>query len=173
MQNRYVITFIGDDRRGIVEHLADKIQSHDGNWLDSRLSQLEGKFAGLILVELSDARSAALEQALGELPGGDLSVRVTPAGEAPDETGLPLALNLMGPDRPGIVREISSALAAAGLNVLTMDSHVESAAFTGEPIFYATISAIAAETLSIAALKDKLDAIAETMTVEIDIDIDS
>lgn len=170
MQNRYVITFIGDDRRGIVEQLADVIQRHNGNWLDSKLSQLEGKFAGLILIEIADDRSTALEQALRDLPGGDLSVRVTEAGKAESHTGAALTLTLTGPDRPGIVREISRALATAGINVSKMESHVEGAAFTGEPMFHAILNAKAPETLSVDALQDSLDRIADEMTLEIDLD---
>ncbi len=170
MQNRCVITFIGDDRRGIVEQLADEIQRHDGNWLDSRLSQLGGKFAGLILIELSADRSSALEQGLRELPGGDLSVRVTAAGQAPSASGHLFTLTLTGPDRPGIVREISGALARSGINLLKMESRVESAAFTGESMFHASITATAVETLSMEALQESLDTIADAMTLDIDIE---
>ena len=170
MQNRYVITFIGSDRRGIVEQLADVIQQQHGNWLDSKLSQLGGKFAGLILVELADDRSAALEKALRDLPGGDLSVRITEAGQASREVGTALTLTLTGPDRPGIVREISRALAAAGINVSKMESHVEGAAFTGEPMFHATLNASAPEILSVDAFQESLDRIADEMTLEIDLD---
>ena len=170
MQNRYVITFIGDDRRGIVEQLADVIQQHRGNWLDSKLSQLGGKFAGLILIELAEDRSNELEKALRELPGGDLSVRVTTAGQASNETGEALTLTLTGPDRPGIVREISRALATAGINVSKMDSHVEGAAFTGELMFHANLKATAPAALSVDALQESLDRIADQMTLEIDLE---
>ena len=50
MHTSYVITFIGDDRPGLVEALAKVISGHDGNWLESRLSQLDSKFAGIIRV---------------------------------------------------------------------------------------------------------------------------
>ena len=50
METSYVITFIGDDRPGLVEQVASVIENNRGNWHESRLSQLGGKFAGLVPV---------------------------------------------------------------------------------------------------------------------------
>ena len=52
MTTAYIITFIGDDRPGLVEQLSSVIENNGGNWHESRLSQLGGKFAGLVLVSL-------------------------------------------------------------------------------------------------------------------------
>ena len=61
METSYIVTFIGDDRPGLVESLSRVIESNRGNWLESRLSQLGGKFAGLVLVTLPDDNGPALE----------------------------------------------------------------------------------------------------------------
>jgi glycine cleavage system regulatory protein len=41
-----VLTVIGPDRPGLVEALAETIASYGANWLESRMSHLEGWFAG-------------------------------------------------------------------------------------------------------------------------------
>jgi len=166
---RYVITFIGDDRTGIVEQLAAAISHHGGNWLESRVSQLEGKFAGIISIEL-DGSVAELESALKQLPAGTWSAHVTPADGTPPAQGSNISLALVGPDRAGIVREISSALAQAGISVVSMDTALDNAAFTGEPLFRASLKAYAPPTVPREQWADRLFAIGDAMGLDIDLD---
>lgn len=168
MSNQYVVTFIGDDRTGIVEQLAALIEQHGGNWLESQLSQLQGKFAGLILIALTDDNADALQAALAKLPG-ELSASVTPAGVTVNTSTPNLTLIVVGPDRPGIIKEISAALAEAHINVIALDSHLDSAPFTGEPLFRATVSVHVPEAASEAALEARLEQIAEALTLDIDL----
>ena len=73
MSVNLILTAIGDDRPGLVESLATAISTHEGNWLESSMSQLAGKFAGILRVSVPEAQSEALIQALKALP----SLRVT------------------------------------------------------------------------------------------------
>ena len=41
-----VLTLIGPDRPGLVEAVAEVVARHGGNWLESRMAHLAGKFAG-------------------------------------------------------------------------------------------------------------------------------
>ena len=45
-----VLTVIGDDRPGLVGQLSAAISKHNGNWLESSMSHLAGKFAGIVCV---------------------------------------------------------------------------------------------------------------------------
>jgi glycine cleavage system regulatory protein len=170
VKTSYIITFIGDDRPGLVEQLSSVIESNGGNWHESRLSQLGGKFAGLILVSLPTEGGASLEAELTALAASGLSVRVTATGECAAPTaGRDITLTVIGPDRPGIVREISRALAQRQINVLEMDSEVNSAPMSAEMIFSARIAAWIPEATDMADLSDTLDEIANHMTLEIDL----
>lgn len=169
MSGQYVVTFIGDDRTGIVSEMATAIERRGGNWLESQLSQLGGKFAGLILISLPDGEAAELQNDLANLPGGHWSVRVTPGNTVAPAPEPNLSLEVVGPDRAGIIREVSLALADYGISVITLESVVESAAFTGEPLFKASIAAHAPESDTRAELEVKLEDIAERMTLDIDI----
>ena len=51
-----ILTVIGDDRPGLVERLASAISRHDGNWLESSMSHLSGKVAGIVSIELPRRR---------------------------------------------------------------------------------------------------------------------
>jgi glycine cleavage system regulatory protein len=171
MKSSYVITFIGDDRPGMVEALSSVIERNGGNWHDSRLSQLAGKFAGLILVSLPAKSGQTLETELKALSATGLSVRVSATGETTGtESGRPITLSVMGLDRPGIVMEISRALAQRQINVLEMDSSVSSGPMSGEMMFSARITAAIPEDTDMENLSDSLEDIANQMTLDIDLD---
>ena len=56
-----VLTVIGDDRPGIVEQIATAISEHNGNWLESSMSHLAGKFAGIVCVSIPDSQLDAVK----------------------------------------------------------------------------------------------------------------
>jgi glycine cleavage system regulatory protein len=171
VETSYIVTFIGDDRPGLVEQLSSVIENNRGNWLESRLSQLGGKFAGLILVSLPDNGGETLESELKTLSASGLSVRVTPSSTAGTHTtGRGITLTVIGPDRLGIVREISRALAARQVNVVEMDSNVTSAPMSAEMIFRSRIDAEIPDHIDLEELQDSLDEIANNMTLEIELE---
>jgi|TARA_R100001509_G_scaffold110004_2_gene65738 glycine cleavage system regulatory protein len=170
VESAFIVTFIGDDRPGLVEAVSSAIERSGGNWLESRLSQLGGKFAGLVLVNLPESAGPGLEETLRGLADSGLSVRVTPAASEVAPRGeRRVTLTVVGPDRPGIVREISRALAAEQLNVVEMESEVSSAPMSGEQLFHACIEAELPAGATLEALQGALDSIADAMTLDIDL----
>lgn len=171
METSYIVTFIGDDRPGLVEQVSSVIESNQGSWHESRLSQLGGKFAGLILVSLPTASGQQLRSELKALSSSGLSVKVTPTAETtPGTGGRAITLSVLGPDRLGIVREISRALAERNINVVEMDSQVQSAPMSGELLFQARIDAHIPENTDMDDLHDTLEEIGNHMTLDIELD---
>jgi glycine cleavage system regulatory protein len=171
VEKSYIVTFIGDDRPGLVEAVSRVIEENSGSWLESRLSQLGGKFSGLVLVSLPTDAGAELEIALKTLSDRGLSIKVTPTGGgAPIDSIRDITLTVIGPDRLGIVREISRALARQHVNVVEMDSNVVSAPMSGELLFEARIDAEISGDTSLDDLSDTLDEIANQMTLDIELD---
>ncbi len=176
MDQSYVLTFTSDDRPGLVESLSEAIEASGGNWLQSRLSQLAGKFAGLVLVSVPADRAQELESSLDNLRTGGLDIQLTPAaptdapGGASGARARQITLAVMGPDRPGIVREVARTLADRRINVVDMDSHVAGAPMSGEQLFNARIDAHIPVSTDLAGLSATLDEIAEQMTLEIDLE---
>ena len=60
MRRSLVLTVIGDDKPGIVEQLADQVLAAGGNWEESRMARLAGKFAGILRVSVDADRAEAL-----------------------------------------------------------------------------------------------------------------
>jgi glycine cleavage system regulatory protein len=172
MQQQYVITFAGADRTGLVETLADLVKAHGGDWQQSELTRLGGAFAGVILVFVSDEGFNVLDQAVQTSGNTDLSIHLTRATAEP-HIEPNLRLTLTGPDRPGIVYEITHELAELQINILHFSSHVQSGAWSGEALFIADLEARTPAELDLDELRDRLDAVEEKMTLEIDIESDS
>jgi glycine cleavage system regulatory protein len=131
-----VLTLIGPDRPGIVEAIAEPIARHGGNWLESRMAHLAGKFAGILRIEVAAAQEAALSAALRALEkdGLKLTIEVGPSDQVVAGARI-LVLELMGLDRPGIVREISGALADHGVNIEELVTDRTTAPMSGELLF--------------------------------------
>ena len=163
-----VMTVIGKDRRGLVESIAGIVAEHGGNWLESRMCRLGGEFAGILRVHVPADRQAALTDALHGLGARGLSIVVRPDQPESAGTGGKLStFEIVGQDRPGIVREITRALARHGVNVEEFSSECQSAAMTGETLFTATATVRVPETCDLAALRQELESIAADLVVDI------
>ncbi|MCM2333431.1 MAG: ACT domain-containing protein [Anaeromyxobacteraceae bacterium] len=131
-----ILTILGADRPGLVEALAAPIAAHGGNWLESRMAHLAGKFAGILRLEVEDAQAAPLTAALTALEARGLKVLV----ERDDAPPPPVALRFMvveleGLDRPGLVKEIAAVLAERGVNIEELQTDRTTAPMSGEAIF--------------------------------------
>jgi glycine cleavage system regulatory protein len=168
MQRLLVMTVLGQDRPGLVRSLADLVAEHHGNWLESRMSRLGGQFAGILRIELPGEKETSLVSALKRLESQGLAVVVHP--DQPKPCAQPARLNLLeivGQDRPGIVREISQALASHGVNVEELHTGCTSAAMSGETLFKASARLSIPESCKIDELRRQLEKIAEDLIVEI------
>jgi glycine cleavage system regulatory protein len=168
MQIPLAMTIIGPDRTGLVESVARTVADHGGNWLESRLCRLGGEFAGILRVEVPAEKKSALLAALQNLQSNGLQIVVRadqPAATA--ASGRQTKLEIVGSDRPGIVREITSALARAGVNVEEFSSEVVSAPMSGETLFKAQARLQLPERCDLAALKNDLEKIAADLLVDV------
>ena len=165
-----VMTFIGPDRPGLVNAIAAKVAAQGGAWLESRLARLAGQFAGLVRIEIDETRIAALTADLRELEAEGLRITVerglAESDEAPVRT---LRLELLGLDRPGIVREVSQTLSALGVNIEEFESGLTPAPFTGAPMFKAVAKLAAPAGLADEEMRRTLERLAAEMMVDISV----
>ncbi len=170
MQVPLVMTVIGKDRTGLVESVARIVAEHDGNWLESRMCRLGGEFAGLLRVHVPSEQRAALEGALAKLAG--LTV-VVHSDESVQPAGKPqlASLEVVGQDRPGIVREISRALAARGVNVEELATECVSAPMSGELLFQARAKLLLPDGVTVSGLQESLEKAVAGLTVEVTLEV--
>jgi glycine cleavage system regulatory protein len=164
-----VLTVIGDDRRGLVEQLATAISLQQGNWLESSMSNLAGKFAGIVCVSVPEPQLADLTAALAALPGLRITCEVSRAS-ASQAGNRRLKLSLVGHDRIGIVREVSQVLARHALNVEDLSTHTASAPMSAGVLFHATVELTASPTLDVSELTRDLENLSDDLMVDITLD---
>jgi len=132
---------VGDDRPGLVNALAEQVSAVGGNWERSELAELAGAFAGIVLVTIDDDRRADLVSALEGLDG---MLRVTVhggrAGLTADTAERSLEVTVLGNDRPGIVRDVTAAIAGRALSIDTFRSRTLDAPMAGGTLFEATVA---------------------------------
>lgn len=162
-----IVTLIGPDRPGIVESVAEAVAAHGGNWLESRMAHLAGRFAGVLRVEAAPERLAALEQALVALQSSGLRLVVERGGEAPAEPLHAMEIELLGLDRPGLVRQVSDLLAARRINVEELRTDRFSAPMSGELLFRAQLRVDVPHGVSAAELRQDMERLAADLMVEI------
>jgi glycine cleavage system regulatory protein len=168
MQHALVMTVIGQDRPGLVESVAALVAEHGGNWLESRMSRLGGQFAGILRVEVPAEKQALLTTALTDLEARGLTVVVHPDQSQPLSPNARLSvLEIVGQDRPGIIRQISHALAGFGINVEELETECASAAMSGETLFRARARLSIPQSCDTAQIRQRLEKIAEDLIVEI------
>ena len=119
MAKTFVLTFIADDKPGLVERLSETIAAEGGNWLESKMAHLAEKFAGIARIEISDANVTSLKTALTALEEKGFHLTISLAEGSASTEGQQFEITLEGLDQPGIVREISHCLSKHGTSSLS------------------------------------------------------
>ena len=166
MQKELVITFVGADRPGIVQDMSQRVTARGGNWLESQMTRLAGKFAGVARVSVPDTVFAGLVQDLESMPG--ISVMLEAPTQSPEDLqALSFVLSIIGPDRPGILSEVSGALLGKGVNVVELETRVGPAPMTGDQTFFAEAKILVPASVSMTVLQDQLNEIADALALDI------
>ena len=137
MKSKVILSAAGSDRPGLTRALAEAVLAAGGNWLESHLSRLGGKYVGSVLVEIDAEELPGFEQAIRGVDAVGLQVALVPAGDEPQSGGAMLSLELVGQDRPGIVREVTGVLARLDVNIEDFVTRTENGAWSGERLFRA------------------------------------
>lgn len=137
MRHSIIMTVLGPDRPGLVQSLSEAIARHQGSWQESRMTRLAGQFAGVVRI---DAPAESVEPLLAELQSPGIPGLVIQAVREDHPEPAPITtirVAVTGNDRPGIVRELSSAIASCGANVEELHTGLESAPMSGHSLFQA------------------------------------
>ena len=171
MKSYLIVSLIADDKPGLIEDLAVVVSKYSGNWLESNMSHLAGKFAGIFRVSVDDANAEPLAK---ELRAASTSFNLQiESGDADEREGLHSKLNLLninivGNDRPGIVMEISQALAQMGVNVESFATVCEAAPMSGDVLFKLDAVLKNPRNLDFEKLKTNLELLADDLIIEIE-----
>ncbi len=166
-----ILTIVGPDRPGLVNLISDRVTAHGGNWLESRMANLAGQFAGIVHLHVPQASIEALIVAFQELEAQGLRIVVTRGTDgASGAPGRRMKLELIGQDRPGIVRDISHALASRGVSIEELVTDCVSGSMSGESLVRASAQLRVPARVATAQLRGALEAIANDLMVDLTLD---
>lgn len=172
MKISLVMTITADDKPGLVDTIASLVKDYDGNWLESRMCRLNGRFAGILRVELPEEKQSSFMKAAQKLEsqGWTTVIHSTSASEASvSVSGKESILELIGQDRPGIVREISHILARFKVNIEELSTETQSAPMSGDLLFHARAIIRIPPSCSTQELRKALEKIAADLMVDLTI----
>ncbi len=168
MTTSLVLTFVGDDRPGLVSAISEKVAACGATWLESRSVRLACKFAGVVLISVPDDRLTELELSLRDLAPAGLRVTIERGAAAKAEKPARIvSLGILGRERPGIVRDVTQALGRLGVNIEEFMSGLESEPFTGAEMFRAEARLSVPEGLELADLRKALERLAGEIMVDL------
>ena len=129
MNNWYMLTLMGEDKKGIVAAVTRALFERDITLGETSMLRLGGNFTIMMMVA-TDLDAAAIQEAMNDAVSameltlhidsmqGGLHRHITPN----------LIVRVSGADRAGIVARVTGALAEAGFNILDLESDVAGSA---------------------------------------------
>ena len=170
MVTSIVVTVVGPDRPGIVSLLSAKAQGFGANWAGSRMASLAGQFAGMVHFEVPPEHADNLVAALKELESTGLKIEIEKSEGTPVPEGRRIVrLELVGHDRPGIVRDLSGALAQRGVSIEELHTEIVSGAMTAEHLFKVKAELLVPKSVSNDDVRIALEALANEMMVDVEL----
>lgn len=166
MTQSVILTVVGSDRPGLTRAIADAVFAAGGNWLESHLSRLGGKYVGSVLVELPEDKLAQLEKAVRAIDAVGLKVEILPSATHEDRSGQPLGIEIVGQDRPGIVREVATVLAGLEVNIEDFTTAIEDSAWSGAPLFRGKAKLLVPAGVSTDQVREALERISGEIMVD-------
>ena len=170
MTQHVILSAIGSDRPGLVDEVSECIFQRGGNIEDSRMVNLRGQFAIMILVAgapeaLERMRSEAWQ--LSQKSGLAAEVRqATAVNVGASAETMPYRLTATAIDQPGLVHRFSHLLREMRVNIESLDTKLAAAPITGTPLFEMEMVLSVPRSTSISKLRETLGKLAEEINID-------
>ena len=168
-----ILTAIGADRPGLVDEVSQFIFERGGNLEDSRMVNLRGQFAMMVLIGGSDAVLSKVESELPRLTERTrLHAELRPA-TPPGAPGTPTAVDAMpyrlrasAIDQSGLVHRLAHVLRDQGINIESMDTRLAAAPYTGAPVFEMELVVSVPRKTPLAQLRQQLGRLCDELNID-------
>ncbi len=169
-----VITAVGPDRPGLVGKLTAPLFEAGVNVADSRMVNLRGQFAVILLAEvpersLDDVQASLLHVA--ESLGLALTFRGHTAQEDtwPTTVGVPYRLRTYAMDQPGLVHRITDLLQRHSINVEELETRSHPRPETGAPLFSMEVRMTIPAAVQVKNVRTELEALCDELNCDVEI----
>ncbi len=164
-----VLTAVGDDRPGLVDEVTRYITERGGNLEDSRMVNLRGQFAMMMLVGGSEEAMSRLQDGLGALRrASHVHAELRQAGGAAGDRppAMPFRLNTWAMDHPGLMQSVSHLLGEMDVNIESVDSSLRPAPYTNAPLFEMELVISVPAATPVAGLREAIAALCDEMNID-------
>ena len=165
-----IVTAVGQDRSGLVGELTGHLHTGGANIIESRMVNLRGQFAIIMLLDVSEAK--ALRQSLTDV-GAKMGLAISVVDQSAPTTpakGIPYKLKTYSLDQPGLVHRISAVLRTHGVNIEDLAARQESAPFAGDPLFTMEMRLTVPTSVQVRQLRGDLEAACEKLNADLDLE---
>jgi glycine cleavage system transcriptional repressor len=168
-----VISAIGPDRPGLVDELTAALERHGANIADSRMINLRGRFAVVMLVESSNGAEQLGEDlsATAEALGMTVTVRASEQEIEPaPRRSVPYRVRTYAMDQIGLVHRITHAMHLLGVNIEELDTKLEHAPHTGAPLFSMDMIIAVPPEVKLKKVREELESLCDELNCDLHID---
>jgi glycine cleavage system transcriptional repressor len=161
VMNHAILSAIGIDRPGLVEEVSRFIFDRGGNIEDSRMVNLRGQFAMMVLVGAQASVLEKIGRELGELSdqsGIHAQWRLAEpmAASAGAVAARPYRLRASAMDQPGLVHRVSQLLRDLNVNIESLQTQLGAAPITGAPVFAMELVLAIGPTVGVGRLREAI-----------------
>jgi glycine cleavage system transcriptional repressor len=169
-----VITAVGPDRPGLIGKLTAPLFEAGVNVADSRMVNLRGQFAVILLAEVPERTLDTVQEKLltvAESLGLGLTFRGNQAQEDkwPTTVGVPYRLRTYAMDQPGLVHRITDLLQRHAINVEELETRSHPRPETGAPLFSMELLMTVPGTVPVKKLRTELESLCDELNCDVEI----
>lgn len=163
-----LLTAIGADRPGLVEEVSQFIFDRGGNIEDSRMVNLRGQFAIMVLVGGSAEMLDRLRRDIGRLSRESGLHAELREASAPTAAGPALPFRLTGTaiDQPGLVHRVAHLLRGMHVNIESLETRLTPAPYTGAPMFEMELILSVPKTTPLSGLRQQVASLCNELNVD-------
>ncbi|MGB7158438.1 MAG: ACT domain-containing protein [Tepidisphaeraceae bacterium] len=166
-----ILTAIGTDRPGLVDEVSQFIFERGGNIEDSRMVNLRGQFAMVVLIGGSEEAIRKVEAKLDALAQNSrIRAEIQPAADAAAplaaRDAIPYRLTATAIDQQGLVHRIAHVLRELGVNIESLDTRLAAAPYTGAPVFEMELVVAVPRSAPLSKLRDQLGKLCDELNID-------
>lgn len=169
MTHHTILTATGPDRPGLVDEVSAFLFQRGANIEDSRMINLRGQFAVVVLFsgdEAVHAKAKAEIAAFAEKLSMHVDLTPVKPREAAPVAAMPYRLTATAMDQAGLVHQISHLLRTQNVNIESMETKLAPAPITGAPMFEMELVMAVPRTTAIGKLREELERLCNELNID-------
>jgi glycine cleavage system transcriptional repressor len=170
MKTYNILFAVGKDRPGIVHDVSAVLFEYGANIEDSRMAAMGGCFSIMTLFSCDEDQLEKIRSALDGLKELGLESSLHKAQDpygTPREAALPLKMEIVAMDHPGIVQRAVRILHRHRVNIESLETRLQKAPLSGAPLFDLVLESSVPVDASIPGIKKELMELAGEMNFDL------